>query len=122
SRVARRQEARRTSATGSRSASLDSDSGEDSRARDEMGTMSRVEDLFERFRSQGDTQALGQVFDELGTRLQRIARHLAPDRAAAEDLVQATFLTAIEKRDAFDASRALEPWLTGILIQHASLA
>jgi len=75
--------------------------------------------LFERFRRDGDVQALGEVFDLAGLTLQNVARHLARDTAEAEDLVQATFLTAIEKARSFDASRPLLPWLLGILTLHA---
>src|SRR4029079_380768 len=45
--------------------------------------------------------------------------HLVGDVAAAEDLVQATFVVAIESASTWDASRALEPWLTGILDNRA---
>ncbi|HTF91127.1 MAG TPA: sigma-70 family RNA polymerase sigma factor [Planctomycetota bacterium] len=81
-----------------------------------------VEDLYDRFRRLGDMAALGTVFDELAPQLQRIARHLAHDRAEADDLVQGTFLAAIQRRDAFDPTRKLAPWLTGILLKQASLA
>ncbi|MEO6709761.1 MAG: RNA polymerase sigma factor, partial [Planctomycetota bacterium] len=81
-----------------------------------------VEGLFDRFRRLGDAAALGSVFDELAPELQRIARHLAHDRAEADDLVQGTFLAAIQRRDSFDPTRKLAPWLTGILLKQASLA
>ena len=54
-------------------------------------------------------------------RLLRMALHLGRDPGDAEDLVQATFLTAIEKAATYDASRPLLPWLTGILIRHAQM-
>lgn len=81
----------------------------------------RLEHLFERFRAHGDVDALGQVFDATAPDLRRIARHLTRDGAEAEDLVQATFLAAIEKRATFDATRELKAWLTGILLKQASL-
>ncbi len=82
----------------------------------------RLEILFERFRRQGDVEALGQVFDATASALRRVARHVTRDAAEAEDLVQATFLAAIEKRATFDDTRELSPWLTGILLREASLA
>jgi len=81
-----------------------------------------LEILFERFRSHGDVAALGQMFDATAPALRQVARHLTRDRVEAEDLVQATFLAAIEKRATFDATREISPWLTGILLKHASLA
>ena len=79
----------------------------------------RPEDLFERFRRTGDTSALGRVFDETAPRLLQLAVHFVGDLAAAEDLVQATFVTAIERAPTFDGSRQLETWLAGILANHA---
>jgi len=81
----------------------------------------RLEHLFERFRVQGDVHALGQVFDATAPALRRVARHLTRDVAEAEDLVQATFLAAIEKRATFDVARKVSPWLTGILLKLASV-
>ncbi len=77
------------------------------------------ENLFERFRRTGDTAALGLVFDETAPRLLQLAVHFVGDLAAAEDLVQATFVTAIERAPTFDGSRQLETWLAGILANHA---
>jgi DNA-directed RNA polymerase specialized sigma24 family protein len=77
------------------------------------------ESLFERFRRSGDTGALGRVFDETAPRLLQLAVHFVGDLGAAEDLVQATFVTAIERASTFDASRPLESWLAGILANHA---
>ncbi len=75
---------------------------------------------FDRFRASGDADALGAVFDRTAPGLYRVARHLAPDEATAEDLVQTTFLTALERAAAYDASRPLRPWLAGILVRHAA--
>jgi RNA polymerase sigma-70 factor (ECF subfamily) len=76
-------------------------------------------ELFERWRSRGDTDALARVFDATAPRLLALAVHLAGNVPDAEDLVQATFLTAIERSASFDRTRLLEPWLTGILSNHA---
>lgn len=75
--------------------------------------------LFGRFREAGDTEALGQAFDGSGAELLRVARHLGASRADAEDLVQATFLTAIEKAHTLERGRDPMPWLVGILVLHA---
>lgn len=80
-----------------------------------------MEVRFERFRREGDAGALAGVFDEVAPDLLRLARHIAR-RGDADDLVQSTFLLAIEKRESFEASRALRPWLTGILIRQAASA
>jgi RNA polymerase sigma-70 factor (ECF subfamily) len=45
--------------------------------------------------------------------------HLVGDVSAAEDLVQATFVTAMERAATFDVTRDVEPWLAGILANHA---
>jgi RNA polymerase sigma-70 factor (ECF subfamily) len=81
--------------------------------------MEDIKRWFERFRRSGDTDALGRVFDATAPRLLQLAVHLVGDLAAAEDLVQATFVTAIERADKFDESRELEAWLAGILANHA---
>lgn len=78
--------------------------------------------LFERFRSKGDISALGDVFDLTATELLRVALSLVRSPAEADDLLQATFLTAIERADSFDKGRNLVPWLLGILVNHAHQA
>lgn len=74
-----------------------------------------VEKLFEQFRSSHTPDALGQVFDLVADDLFAVALHLAGDRAAAEDLVQTTFLLAIQRAGSWDARRPLRPWLFGLL-------
>lgn len=81
-----------------------------------------LEPLFARFQSRGDPAALAAVYDRTAAELLRLALHLAGDSARAEDLVQATFLTAIEKADSFRAEQRLLPWLVGILQHHAKEA
>lgn len=74
--------------------------------------------LFLRFCRTGDTQALGRVFDRTAPELLRVACYLCGDRSDAEDLVQRTFLAAIEARAAYDPRRRAVPWLLGILANH----
>ena len=80
-----------------------------------MGAMDPLAQQFARYRDEGDLQALAAVFDALAPRLLSVALHLTGHEAEAEDLVQQTFLLAIERADVFDASRRLEPWLAGVL-------
>jgi len=82
----------------------------------------RLQRLFERFRTKGDVAALGRAFDAVAPELYRVAVHLARDLHTAEDLVQSTFLAAIESRDRWNAERPLVPWLLGILARKAAYA
>ena len=74
------------------------------------------EQQFQRFAEHADVAALGAVFDALAPELLLVAAHLVG--TDAEDLVQATFLDAIEKAAHWDRSRRLLPWLIGILVNH----
>ncbi|MBK7877637.1 MAG: sigma-70 family RNA polymerase sigma factor [Planctomycetes bacterium] len=76
-------------------------------------------ELFLAWRDRRKPADLATVFDRTAPELLRVALHLVGDAATAEDLVQGTFLTAMEKAHAFDGVRELEPWLVGILQQHA---
>jgi RNA polymerase sigma-70 factor (ECF subfamily) len=78
-----------------------------------------LERQFERYRRRGDVAALGRVFDAVAPEVLGVAMHLARGPVEAEDLLQRTFVTAIEKAAAFDASQRLVPWLLGILANHA---
>lgn len=75
--------------------------------------------LFARFCRTGDAAALGRVFDRTARDLLHVAAWLAGNRHDAEDLLQRTFLTAIEHRASFAAERSVMPWLVGILTNHA---
>ncbi|HEX5051217.1 MAG TPA: sigma-70 family RNA polymerase sigma factor [Planctomycetota bacterium] len=77
------------------------------------------EQLFLRFRDGGDPADLAAVFDCLAPRLLLLAAHVTPDPAAAEDLLQDTFLQAMERAQQWDADRPLLPWLGGILRHRA---
>lgn len=79
-----------------------------------------VEKLFERYRRKGDGEALARVFDRTSPELFRLAQHLVRDPLAAEDVLQETFVVAIDGAERWDASRPLVPWLTGILAKQAS--
>ena len=77
---------------------------------------------FERFREQSDLRALSRVFDAAAPQLLAVARHLAPSRGEAEDLLQATFVVAIERAASWDRARPVLPWLLGILAFEARKA
>lgn len=79
-----------------------------------------LENLFVRYRERGDLAALGTLFDRTAGDLFVLAQHLVRDFDDAEDLVQATFVTAIDRADTYEATRPLQPWLSGILARHAS--
>lgn len=81
--------------------------------------MRTPEQHFEDFRRHADAAALAAIFDALAPELLLVAAHVAPMASDAEDLVQATFLDAIEKADRWDAGRPLMPWLIGIFVHHA---
>ncbi len=71
--------------------------------------------LLERYRSTRDAGALAELYDRTAVALLRVAMHLARRPAEAEDLVQATFLAAIESIDAYEPGRPALGWLVGIL-------
>lgn len=75
----------------------------------------KLDTLFLAYRAHGDAAALAQVFDLAAPELYELARRLASDRSAAEDLLQDTFVAAIEKRASWDEREPLMPWLIGIL-------
>lgn len=79
-----------------------------------------LDHLFLRFRTEGDLGALARLFDELQPRLARLAHHVAPGPGEAEDLVQTTFLRAIERADSYDGERPVTAWLAGILQRQAA--
>ncbi len=55
---------------------------------------------------------------DLLPQLVRYANRLGCDHFTADDLVQDTLVTALEKSHCFDAARPLKPWLMGIMIRH----
>jgi DNA-directed RNA polymerase specialized sigma24 family protein len=80
---------------------------------------SRIDRAFRRYVRAGDPAALGRVFDHAAPELYRLGFHLLGDRHAAEDLVQQTFLVAIEQAARFDPAARVLPWLCGILTNRA---
>ncbi|MBI4881201.1 MAG: sigma-70 family RNA polymerase sigma factor [Planctomycetes bacterium] len=78
--------------------------------------------LYLRFRKHGEPGALAEVFDATAPELMRVARHLSRDEAEAEDILQATFLAAIEGAARFDDEQNVLPWLVGILSNQVKAA
>src|SRR5262245_34165847 len=62
---------------------------------------------------------MAEVFDRTAPELLAMAVHLVRDPVDAEDLVQSTFLAALEGARGFDPARRVEPWLAGILVRQA---
>ncbi|MGB3969770.1 MAG: sigma-70 family RNA polymerase sigma factor, partial [Planctomycetota bacterium] len=81
----------------------------------------RAEAAFAEFRRTGSPRAMAEVFDRTAAGLLLFARRFARDAAAAEDLVQQTFLRAIERAATFAPDRQLMPWLTAILANEARM-
>ncbi len=79
-----------------------------------LADLGPADQAFARFARSGDSRALALVFDETAPELLRVASHLVSDLDLAEDLVQTTFLAAIESRQDYDSGRAVLPWLTGL--------
>ena len=75
--------------------------------------------LFLRWRDRGDAAALAELFDRTAPELLRLALHLCRHAVDAEDVLQATFLAAIESAQRFERNQRVLPWLTGILTHRA---
>ncbi|MFQ5506929.1 MAG: sigma-70 family RNA polymerase sigma factor [Planctomycetota bacterium] len=80
---------------------------------------SEPERSFLEWRRRGDPKALARVFDATAPGLLLLAIHLTRDDSVAEDLVQTTFLKAMEKARQYDRTRPLGPWLSAILRNEA---
>ncbi|MEM7204566.1 MAG: sigma-70 family RNA polymerase sigma factor [Planctomycetota bacterium] len=76
------------------------------------------EQLFDRFRRTGDRDALAAAFERSAPTLAQLAVSMVPP-AEVDDVVQSTYITAIEKRQAFNPNHSLVAWLLGILRLHA---
>jgi RNA polymerase sigma-70 factor (ECF subfamily) len=77
-----------------------------------------AEALFLRYRSTGQPEPLGELFDLVGPQLLALALHLCNHPADAEDALQQTFAVAIDRAASWDATRPVLPWLAGILGNH----
>ena len=75
-------------------------------------------DLLERLR-QGESRALGEVYDQHHEAVRAFAGRLVGDSGAAEDLVHEVFVTLPRAIRRFQAHSSLRSFLIGIAIQHA---
>ena len=80
-----------------------------------------IEQLFLRYQ-RGEPAALAAVFDRVAPELWRVARFLCRSRNEADDLVQTTFLAAMQSAARWRPEQALMPWLLGILANHVRMA
>lgn len=62
----------------------------------------------------GDTRAFVEVYDELSSGLFDYLQKLTRNEAAAEDLLQQTFLRMHDARGRFEPGAAVEPWAFSI--------
>jgi RNA polymerase sigma-70 factor (ECF subfamily) len=72
-------------------------------------------ELIERVR-RGDTQAFGELVRRYQRRAFAVAWRLLGHRQDAEDLVQDSFMTALDKLDGFEAGRPFGPWFFRIVV------
>jgi len=80
------------------------------------------EELFAAYRHHQDRRQLAVLFRRRAAELLQLAVFLAPRASVAEDLVQATFLTAITNAHTFRDDGRVMSWLCGILANHARMA
>ncbi len=79
------------------------------------------EALFCAFRERRDRAALSALFRRRADELLRLAIFLAPRSSDAEDLLQATFLSAIARAETYRPGYRVMSWLCGILTNHARM-
>jgi RNA polymerase sigma-70 factor (ECF subfamily) len=80
--------------------------------------MEKESALIERLRA-GDEAAFMELMDEYGGTLLRLARLYVHDAAAAEDVVQETWLGVFRGIDRFEGRSSLKTWLFTILTNRA---
>lgn len=69
----------------------------------------------------GDENAVRQIVRQLNPRLFRVARGIVDSDAAAEDVVQKTYLLAFTHLDQFRGEAAFSTWITRIAINAARM-
>lgn len=67
----------------------------------------------------GDEALFREVVTQLNPVLVRLARSYTPTDAAAQDAVQDTWLTVLDKLDTFEGRSTLKTWVCGILVHKA---
>lgn len=84
-----------------------------------MPPHNEIDRAFAHFRQNSSPRELAAVYDALAPELLRLALHLTGRASDAEDVLQATFVTAIERAASYDPARRVLPWMTGILANEA---
>ncbi|MEM9380266.1 MAG: sigma-70 family RNA polymerase sigma factor, partial [Planctomycetota bacterium] len=79
----------------------------------------RIQRHFLAYRDHGRADDLAFVFDACAPALRSLARHVLPTPQDADDVLQATFLAAMESSGGFDRDQQVRPWLAGILVNQA---
>ena len=70
--------------------------------------------------AEGDLDAFGRLFTRYARDVYRLALSLGHRKADAEDLMQDTFVAAMEGVGRFEGRSSVRTWLTSILIRQAS--
>lgn len=70
--------------------------------------------------AEGDLEAFGSLFTRYARDVYRLALSLGHRKADAEDLMQDTFVAAMEGVGRFEGRSSVRTWLTSILIRQAS--
>ena len=73
------------------------------------------EEALAAFLGSGAPDAIRVLFDMTAPTLFRVALAAAPDAPTAEDILQETYVTFLDKLDEFESGRPVMPWLLGIL-------
>jgi RNA polymerase sigma-70 factor (ECF subfamily) len=67
---------------------------------------------------EGDRDAWGEVYRELGPVVLRLCRRILPTREDAEDATAEIFMKAQLKLDHYDSGRPFKPWLYRVAANH----
>ncbi len=78
-----------------------------------------IDQAFVSYQQSKDPGDLAKVFDGTCSQLLQMANHLTRDIHEADDLLQATFLTAIECRADYTCKGHVASWLGGIMVNEA---
>jgi RNA polymerase sigma-70 factor (ECF subfamily) len=80
-------------------------------------SQSRLDRLVEEAR-EGDRDAWGKVYSELGPVVFRLCRRILPTREDAEDAAAEIFMKAQLKLEHYDPGRPFKPWLYRVAANH----
>ena len=76
-----------------------------------------IEELFRRFRTTRDGEAFAIIFRTTLLPLTRLAANMRIENGSIDDVLQTTYMVAIDKSADFDITRPILPWLAGILLR-----